>query len=111
MNYPDYYYKDLELLIDDLEHETSQFAFFVNELLNRDIIEDSNERSVLIFVKSKGTSVMSLRQGRVLSQIVDRYNKKECRECGDTIPFDEVLDLEHNHGLCLYHKNRSEGSI
>ena len=55
---------------------------------------------------SKGTSILTTKQSNVLNIIVERYDGKECKICGSSIPMSEILYHEMNKGYCSYHKHQ-----
>jgi hypothetical protein len=106
MKYPTYDDKDLKFAQHDGNYPVSEFASFLSQLIDKDVLENDTEKGIVSFVNSKGTKSLSDKQAKVLDIIVSRYNNKECKVCGETIPLSEVLDLDDNDGLCNYHKHQ-----
>ena len=53
------------------------------------------------------TKNLSDKQANVLNNVVSRYANKSCLVCGETIPFNELLDDDLD-GLCSYHKYQAD---
>lgn len=106
MKYPMYDDKDLKFAEQDGNYPVSDFASFISQLIDQNILYNNIERGIAAFVNSKGTKSLSDKQAKVLEIIVSRYANKECKVCGEKIPLGEVLDLDDNDGLCSYHKQQ-----
>jgi hypothetical protein len=108
MKYPLYDNDDLMFAEKDANYPVSDFADFISQLVEQDILENSTEKGIASLVNSTGTKVLSTKQRYVLDVIVSRYDDKECSLCGEKIPFSEVLNFDFNDGLCSYHKNQAD---
>ncbi len=108
MKYPPYDSDDLMFAEKDGNNWVSDFADFISQLVEQDILENSTEKGIVAHVNSKGTKLLSPKQGAVLDNIISRYDDKECKLCGAEIPLNEVLNLDENDGLCSYHKYQAD---
>lgn len=107
MKYPIYDDKDLTFAEKDGNYPISDFANFISQLINQDVLDNQTEKGIIAFVKSNGTKSLSYNQGKVLDMIVSRYDSMECLVCGNKIPLSEALD-DDNGGLCSYHRNQAD---
>jgi len=95
-------YDEKKLLRENMEGEysNSDFAEFIETLLNDERYDDV-EKGILAYVKSNGTINLSSAQKYRLQKLVDDYDI-DCSICGESIPVSEVVD--NNDGLCSYHR-------
>jgi hypothetical protein len=105
MNYQEYDKRDLYHSERDGDYSYSEFSEFITLLIERDILDNEIEIGIVKLVDSKGTKILSEKQSKVLAKIVSRYESRECKLCGESIPLNEILDFEYNEGFCSYHKS------
>lgn len=108
MDIPEYNMDSLKMAERDGEFYHTDFASFISQLIERDMVDDSTERGILAFVNDNGTEKLSDKQKFRLQKIVERYGREECKICGEKIPLDQVLDIDENDGLCSYHKHQMD---
>lgn len=108
MNFPIYDESDVKFASEEGNYPISVFNSFISQLIDEDVLERPEERGVVAFVSSKGTSPLSPNQSKVLSIVVSRYENLECKLCGDPIPLDEALNHDFNDGYCSYHKFQAD---
>ena len=108
MEIPEYNTNSLKMAEADGEFHHTDFAEFISQLIDRDMIDDSAERGILAFVKDNGTDKLSDKQKFRLEKIVQRYADVRCKICGEEIPINEVIDIDDNDGLCSYHKHQMD---
>lgn len=108
MEIPEYNMNGLRMAEKDGEFYHSDFADFISQLIDRDMIDDDTERGILAFVNDNGTEKLSPKQKFRLEKILERYADEKCKICGCEIPIDEVLDIDENDGLCSYYKHQMD---
>lgn len=102
MKYPLYKSEDLKWVEKDGNHEISDFAGFISDLIARELLNHEAEIGVAKFVESNGTLGLSEKQSNVLEIIVDKYADEQCNRCGLKIPISEVIESLENGGYCDY---------
>jgi hypothetical protein len=102
MNFPEYDMDDLKWSSRDGTIEISEFATFVDELLDSELLEHDVEIGIVKSVQKKGTKGLTPNQAKVLDKITQRYNDVACELCGDTIDLSEVLYSLDNGGYCSH---------
>ena len=108
MEIPEYNESDLKMAERDGEFIYTEFDDFINGLIDRDMIVDPAEKGILAFVRDNGTEKLSTKQRFRLEKIVQKYGTEFCKICSNEIPFNEVLDIGENDGLCSYHKHQMD---
>ena len=108
MEIPEYNINSLKMAERDGEFYHIDFADFISQLIERDMIDDNTEKGILAFVNDKGTEQLSNKQKFRLEKIVERFADVRCKICGEEIPINEVLDIDENDGLCSYHKHQMD---
>jgi CRISPR/Cas system-associated protein Cas10 (large subunit of type III CRISPR-Cas system) len=104
MEIPIYSQKDLYQQEMEGDYFNSDFAEFLDVLLERGEIEDETELGIAKKVSAEGTHNLSDKQRYHIQNIYNRYNNKRCDVCDEKIPINEVLHLM-NEKLCSYHQN------
>jgi hypothetical protein len=90
----------------DGDYESSDFANFLSQLCENDIISHPTASGIAMLANEKGTEILSEKQLAILEKVVAPYNNKTCLVCSEKIPLSEVL--EENDGLCSYHKHQAD---
>ena len=65
--------------------EISDFAGFISDLLQRELLVHDAEIGVAKFVEQNGTQDLSEKQSKVLDIIFDKYATEQCARCGLSI--------------------------
>jgi len=102
MKYPLYTNEDLKWVERDGTYELSDFAGFISELVQQELLNHEAEIGVAKFVESNGTQDLSEKQAKVLEIIVDKYADEKCKRCGLKISISEVIESMDNGGFCDY---------
>lgn len=99
-------YRSNQLIREEIEGEyyNSDFAELINELIDRDELENDIEIGIAKKVRAEGTQDLSKNQSYHLQKIFDRYNDVRCNVCDEVVPLNEVLYL--SGGMCSYHQNK-----
>lgn len=106
MGIPIYNENDLKSAVQDGALNFLEFADFLSQLVENEILENPTEKGVVTLANSKGTEVLSPKQLNVLSIIASKYNNEECKLCGERIPLNEVFHFYDDYdGYCSYHKH------
>ena len=101
-------YKEKDLISDERDGDfyNSDFAKLIQELVERNEIENDIEKGIAAKVLAEGTFDLTEKQAYHLQKIFNRYNNIRCIICNEVFPLSEVLYLDGN--LCSYHQNQSE---
>ncbi|GEM_PF-2976189 len=105
MNYPIYNKSDLHFAERDGNQEVIEFADFISQLINADVVDHPVEEGIISLVNDVGTQKLTLKQSKVLEKIVYRYSNTVCRICGENISLSDALFLD-GKGLCIYHNQQ-----
>ncbi len=107
MKYPLYNSHDLSRSSKDGNYQFDVFSEFINQLLVGEYLEHETEAGIAKYIQVNGTEGLSPDQGKVLNQIISRYEKR-CKICDTLIDLNQVLDNEDNNGLCDPHARLAE---
>jgi hypothetical protein len=103
MEFPIYKVRDLKREIISGEYFNSDFASLIDELIQRDELENVIEKGIAQKVSIDGTEGLSVKQSFHLQKIFDRYNNQRCSVCDEVISLNEVLDMDGGT-MCSYHQ-------
>lgn len=91
----------------ELNYEEEEFKGFLEQLISSNRIEGM-EAGITKFVIDNGYETLSVKQKYVFDRMLDNNSIKECKRCGCTIPWCEMLEALDNGGYCNYCQHMME---
>lgn len=83
------------------------FNGFVEELINSNHL-DEKEKGIAKLMLDKGYDSLSDKQKYVFDKAIENNTINECKRCGSTIPWSEMLEALDNGRYCNYCQHLKE---
>lgn len=87
--------------------ENEEFIGFVQELVENGRLEGM-EAGIAKQMIDRGYDSLTSKQKYIFDKAINKYNVKECSQCGCDIPWSERLEASYNGGLCNYCQHLKE---